>query len=618
MNDNSYNFSFDYQIPPTTPAEPNLIAFKNCSEHPLPDDNVLIRSKRTGEKTIVTNDVLYSLRFCDKFRTLEDQVTVVASKIPELADHRDDLRHVLTSVLDVGLMVSSEEFSHTIRTESALPDSKSAPVICLLTCDRPEALSRLLESIGKNKEVNTDQPWYVIDDSRMHDRQRKNRSIIDSFNQKQHAQVTYFGLEAQGRFQTQLTDLLPEHGQQIDFLIGRHANAGIASYGRSRNLALLLSVNSHLICMDDDILYEKLAAPIKSTIPGISSKPREAVFYDTPFEWQQDNAGADDPAEEMNRFLGKSLGQAFYALGHHKLTTENTRDLLPIELDRIKPDSRILVTACGSFGDPGSNGIDWIFSLEDESRDKLLSSKEHYELGITQRNLWCGRKSHHFVTGFALLSQMTGLDNQSLLPPYFPLFRNEDLLFGEALQFIHPDALLMEFPWAVAHLPLDGRKWNKMQMNKAAPHDFSALTSYHLTSNETAFHSDDPVSRIHTLGQQLLDLSTTNDTGLLNLIEEHTLRMRSAKIQYFSRMLEEAEGTPDYWQNDVKKIIAANQSRLLEPTDAMLDSLSDSDAGNKLDLARNYWRNFGLAMKAWPELRAAAEKISGASGKLMC
>lgn len=617
MNDNSYTFSFDFQVPATTATQPDLIAFEDCSEHPLPDDNVLIRSKRTGKKTIVTSEVLYSLRFCDKFRTLEDQVTIVADRIPELADHRDELRHILSSVLDAGLMVSAKAFSASIHTDPVPSDRDSGPTLCILTCDRPEALSRLLESIGKNKALNTDQLWYVIDDSRISEKQQRNRSIIDAFNQKQNAHITYFGPDAQRKFQTQLTDLLPEHEQQIAFLIGRHANAGIASYGRSRNLALLLSVNNHLICMDDDILYEKLAPPIESTVPGISSKPREAVFYDTPLEWLQDNAKPENPSKEMNRFLGKSLGQAFYSLSHHQPAAENICDLLPVELDRIKPDSKILVTACGSFGDPGSNNNDWVFSLETGSRNKLSSSKEHYELGITQRNLWCGRKSHHFVTGFALLSQMTGLDNQSLLPPYFPLFRNEDLLFGEALQFIHPDALLMEFPWSVAHLPLDARKWDKMQLDKAASHDFSGLTSYHLTSNNTSFHSNDPVSRMNTLGRQLLDLSTANDTELLDLIEEQTLRMRSAKTQYFSRLLEETEGTPDYWQNDVKRIIAANQSGLLEPAEAIFDSLGDSDSGNSLDLARNYWRSFGLAMQAWPELRAAAEQISEASGKLM-
>ena len=72
----------------------------------------------------------------------------------------------------------------------------------------------------------------------------------------------------------------------------------------------------------------------------------------------------------------------------------------------------------------------------------------------------------NFCPRFVLLSQMTGVDNRELLPPYFPLFRNEDFLFGENLQFLHPNSLMVDFPWALPHLPLEERQWDRDSINR--------------------------------------------------------------------------------------------------------------------------------------------------------
>jgi hypothetical protein len=52
---------------------------------------------------------------------------------------------------------------------------------------------------------------------------------------------TYFGLIQQEEFHQQLVSLVPNQQREIEFLIGRNADPDTESYGRSRNLGLLLS-----------------------------------------------------------------------------------------------------------------------------------------------------------------------------------------------------------------------------------------------------------------------------------------------------------------------------------------------------------------------------------------
>ena len=103
MNDpTSYNFSFSYTESPETapaPAAADLIMFDDCQEYQLPGDHVLVRSKRTGVQSVVTNDVLYALRFCSSFRTLDDHLAS-RSLVSELLGKEQRLALLLEVLVD--------------------------------------------------------------------------------------------------------------------------------------------------------------------------------------------------------------------------------------------------------------------------------------------------------------------------------------------------------------------------------------------------------------------------------------------------------------------------------------------------------------------------------------
>lgn len=57
------------------------------------------------------------------------------------------------------------------------------------------------------------------------------------------------------------------------------------------------------------------------------------------------------------------------------------------------------------------------------------------------------------------MSQLTGSDNRGFLPPYLPVMRGQDRLFGEVCQFLFPDSVALDLPFAVPHLPMPERNW---------------------------------------------------------------------------------------------------------------------------------------------------------------
>ena len=612
MNDTiNYSFSFSYNQP-ATPTEPELIMFDDCRVYQLPDDHVLIRSKQSGIQTLVTNDVLYSLHKCDSFKTLDQHISHLAATIPELQGQETDIRQILTSVQQAGLMVSARALATELSHGSPAVQADLPLSLCILSCDRPRALKRLLGSMLSNYGINPGYAYHVIDDSRQKDSQLRNRALVEAFNQEHGTRINYFGLEEQAWFQQQLESSLPGHSAAINFLIGRYQNEGTASYGRTRNLALLLSVGRRLILLDDDIVYHKHLAPKVEAGARISPVPRDADFYADNREWE--GFASDDPADpasEFNALLGCTLEQALAILKLERLPQERLAELTPLDLQAVQKDARIMVAGCGTFGDPGIASNDWLYEINPTARKSLLRSETFYQEARSRRNVWSGRHALHFSPRFVLLSQMTGLDNRELLPPYFPLFRNEDFLFGENLQFLHPKSLMVDFPWALPHLPLEDRRWDKDSISRPIHYGVLAFTADYLAPVRSDYQSTDPSVRLQALGRHYFDLGALDDVNLGQLLRDETCGLQCARIQRLDKILREYPDAPGYWADDVRKAIAANQKDLMTPLDELFPHcLKDTPRDKRLQHARELWQQFGQSLVAWEAIRQAAQQIS--------
>lgn len=617
MNDpTSYNFSFSYNQPPqaaSKPIEPDLLMFDECREYQLPDNHVLIRSKRTGKQSVVTNDVLYALRFCSVFRTLDDHLSYVANNIPELAGDPSDLRGVIQALLAAGLFASARSYSEQLNREATAAVKTAETAVVIITCDRPDAVERLLESVVANSSFTPDRSYYLVDDSREPLNIERNEAIVEKANNLPGISLRYFGPVQQRAFREQLIARLPGQQEEIDFLIGRQSNSGLVSHGRSRNMALLLSVGKRAILMDDDIVCRALEAPFRKKGIEISSLPKEADFYDSGSGWQQlPEFGEKDPVSLHTRFLGATLGEAINRVEDNAFGLHSVKELLPHELTAVNSNSPVLITACGTLGDPGTSSINWIYELASDSRSRLLETEEKYQQSKTLRNTWLGKSRYCFTTHFALLSQMTGLDNRALLPPYFPVLRNEDFLFGEMVQFLYPDSVLMDLPWAVPHLPLEERSWQQDSLAKPMHCGFLDFTADQISKARSNYHSPDPNTRVDALALYFKDLAETDDSALSELARSHNADLITAGIQRLDNALKENGNEPESWAGDVGTLIRTNQQAIGIPaTKIFADIPSDPAHVEEIAQVRGFWRSFGSSIAAWKGIRSAAADIIG-------
>ncbi len=605
MNDStSYSFSFSYDLSPkpagnTPPAD--LLAFDICREYPLPENQVLLRSSHSGRQTIVTNDVLYSLRLCLEFKTLEEHSRHLQKAIPELAGQDHDISDVLNSVSQAGLMLSAtaktRELRPVVRNED--PEAPGA-CYCILTCDRPEAAKRLLAGMKQSHDFNGRNRYWLVDDSRDAGNQQANRKLCDTFRDEYGVPLEYFGMHEQLEALEQMKQDLPEHRQGLDFLLGRQSDESIPSYGRCRNWSLLLGTGGRLVLLDDDILYQRAHPPHVSANVVLTSTNRSADFFSSDDDWRSllDTDNPDPCDGAFTQALGRPLPQALALFTQDELPPEALRHLTPRDYHHFRGDSRVMITSCGSLGDPGSSGNQWLLQLDADSRKRLHASEALYEQHLQQRNLWSGREGAAFLNAFTLISQATGLDASEPLPPYFPIQRNEDLLFGEMLRYLHPDALQLDLPWAVPHLPLTRRRWNREQLTKPAPYGMLSFSAEILARNREQNLAERATIRMQSLAAMFRNLADTSDRDLIQATAEANLQRYSLQIGHLNDILAESQDAPDYWRHDVHTYLTNLQQSLFGPLPEGF-ALMDGDARTQRDTARRLWEDFARGLDAW-------------------
>lgn len=612
MNDRtSYSFSFSYDLnvkPAGDTSSTDLVAFEVCHEYPLPHGQVLLHSPSRGRQSVVTNDVLYSLHQCHQFKTLSEHNLHLQKTIPELNGQGEDINRVLNSISRMGLMLSAKRKAEELQPATVTSEETRSHCYCILTCDRPEAVLRLLDSLSQYHDFQDNNRYFLVDDSREAEHQQRNQALCDSFSRNQGIKLHYFGPQEQRDVQRRLEQALPEHREGIDFLLGTQAQDK-ATYGRSRNWALFLASDNKLVLLDDDVLFRRMRAPAASSATVLTSAIRSAHFFSNPADWEalSDPENQDPTAGEFTAALGKTLPEALALIRGEKLPPEAFRQLSARDYTYCRSDSRVLITSCGSVGDPGTSSNTWLYLLDKESRENLYVDEASYRRHIVERNLWSGRKDYAFLNSFVLISQITGIDARECLPPYFPMYRNEDLLFGEMLRYLHPFAFQLDLPWAVPHLPLEKRRWKENLAMKPYQHGLLSFSAEMVGRQREQNPALTPDRRLQSLADIFYCLAESSDQVLLNLLTQTTSRHTTAHIQRMSDILDESPEAPGYWRHDLQAIVHNLQQSLTHPApEGFVDICGDPPA--QREAARRLWRAYAKGLEAWTACREWAQQ----------
>jgi hypothetical protein len=591
--------------------EDDLYALADCQSINLQNGGNLLIHRHNDCQMIVSPEVATALFTCHSFASLSGHAERLTATIPQLQGQQADVLKVLNAVRDNGLMTSAGD-TCTRLCPADTPPATDLPATraFIITCDRPAAVRRLLESMLRAGNLTQHEHLFLIDDSRDPDNATLNREAVAQFNFTSARDMCYVGAEAQQRLLDGLVRALPKQEQGIRFLVDRKRWSDKKSYGLARNLCLLLSIGCRAVVMDDDVICTAVASPHRREGLSFGDTRREVDFYASQDDILQRTTRADfDPLSGHARFLGLNLAQAINRLGYDRLSPAQLQSANAACIDLWCAESPILVTQSGSLGDPGTPGTQWLYTLDGASAQRVLDLPGGLEAALSSRQYWVGQPRPTFGRR-AHMSQITGLDNSRLLPPYFPVFRSEDDLFGAMLSFLHPDSVVLDQDWAIPHFPLEAR-------GAAAPQtqpDGRVETRFGRLIDEQTHYQEGitPETRLTRLAALVRELAETPDRGLITLYRSETASRQAREAQKIRTLLQQAIPRTESWRTYLEQRLGGLNTALQAVPDlCQSGGVPQSYTGDAV-LAdfRGYAGGFAAALNAWSDLRGAASKVS--------
>lgn len=582
--------------------DPNLYASINGTVYPLSAEECVFRTRRDGEKHVMTLQVLKAMDRCSRFRTLDDHVRAVMESDAALQGRDEAVRRVVGALKQRGLMVSARE---TLDRLASVRGPTPAPLVGVFvrTGGRPRALGRLLRALRENHDrYGTELPCYVLDDCS--DRNLAGECLQLCERMRGEGIPAYW---LDHEWQQDLLDILGRKAgtspDVLDWLRPEGAGEGFTG-GRVWNLALLAAAGNRFLLLDDDIVPVARRMDEENRL-RFDSREWAVWFHASDSDARENGQSLEfDPLAGHAEYLGAGLAEAIT-----RLSPEQGRlaGLDQRRLEALDPGAPVVATVSGTYGDAASGSNVWLYTLEGASRERFWSSREAYDVNRLTRWLTRARDGYSFQSQ----SNFTpvGLDGGMLLPPTLPWGRNEDFLFNVLLKRVHPGARTLEFPWALGHFPETERRWKVDPLKAPRTENLAAFAADALLSLEDSLAGGPAAHRIRYCADQLRGMAQAGVGGLRDRIDEYLLFLRSDVVSAVQRQLAENPGAPVYWAADARAVVEANGKALTASGMARLTDMpangSDEDAVVSVQARLE---RFASLLEAWPALYEAARE----------
>ncbi|MEO0435756.1 MAG: hypothetical protein AAF098_02490 [Pseudomonadota bacterium] len=560
-------------------------------------------SRETGRQQMIASQVVEALKTCVQFQTVDHHTSRLCSSRPELKDQEAVVRQTLLQLTDSGFLTKAATIRD--RLDADVPVELAPTRVFVITCDRPDQLQRLLESMLRSAGLSNYEALYLIDDSKELENRERNQAVVEWFNSSSAIDMHYLGEAEQTDLLNRLVRDLPTHEEGIRFLIDADRWRGCATYGRARTLALMHSMGRRLIVLDDDILCQAVlpAVPEEGVFIG-SNGVREASFFSDRESLM--SAGAlheKSPLELHDEHLGRRLGDSLELLGGGSIPVDWFVDGNAAMASVWSAESKILVTQCGAWGDPGTGDSHWILNLSGHSISRLLTASNGMAEAVENRHVWLG-SPRYAIMKVAFMSQMTGLDNTELLPPYFTAYRGEDLLFASLVEALHPQGAVLECGFSVPHLP-ENRKVKSLKEPMASAGGVGLFAAY-LTNQIDYTDASSAEERIRMIVADLRRLATKSDPDMLLDYRREVAKSHSMLL---NKITKQQASTKDFnsanWQGYLRRGVSELQAALQKewsPKD--IREVPDNKSLEEVcDGFRKMLLGYASALDAWPSIR---------------
>jgi len=210
------------------------------------------------------------------------------------------------------------------------------------------------------------------------------------------------------------------------------------------------------------------------------------------------------------------------------------------------------------------------------------------------------------------MSMAIGIDNRDLTPPFFPVCRNSDGVYGVLAARVCSESCLGYLPYAVIHDP-QGCRRNSGAIASLRVSDWvlACLSTW-------PFHEGKhPVAeRLRSLGRHLVETASLAPADFARFARQILLQMASQRAAQTESLIRERGGEPAFWVEDLHRELDAMRKMMVEPDRiAPVDLPPEWTTEQRIEETRSLVRRYGELLSWWPAIvdRAKELRMSGVS-----
>jgi aryl carrier-like protein len=516
--------------------------------------------------------------------------------------------------------ITSTDFSApTANTESsAKPLSPNLPrlpeegkvlsigAIVIPTSERPGALRCCLASLLANLRDHRHRARILVaDGSRNPKSIKENEEIVREASETAQHEIRLIGVQQRQN----LIQRMKEAGIDrdiLDFAFTGRDDLGLGSIGATRNLLLFATAGEAFLSLDDDT--ECLFANAVGSETKVLYKPHETFFdHETTEIWVKPDRqalissaafSATDFVRSHQELLGRNTAQLASAL--ESKAQGAAKDLTPLG----REPGRILISLNGLIGDCGWGSPSRYLFLGDASFERLTESEQSYRTGVGSREML--RVAPAFTLSRHADNLMTtafGADGRTLLPPFFPVGRGSDAVFGRLLKRISPTAVFGHLPWAILHQALENRQfWTGEILRSAGSTDLRGMVCDLLAAvpqKELPTEKD----AVKYIGQNLADFASQPLSDFHSLLAQQRRLSTAEEIAALESRVQTVPGKNPAVQHDIDAYVRKLKESLEHRTTGIpAELLFGREPKQALTLARELIALYGRLLCFWPEM----------------
>jgi hypothetical protein len=583
---------------------------------PLGDGRHIALHPETQTAGVLSADQVELLSRCGVAEDLTAHQARIGRELNLPASAQPGLADLLGSLARAGFLASPADVMArgTRAAEPIAPLSR----LGVLTRGRAAAVLRCVTSFVENAAQHDRQLiCSVVDTSPDQSARAATRDALRTLARRTGRSIRYAEPQDKERLAARLASEAGVDPAIARFALGDPYGCGHDT-GANRNALLLAHAGQSFISADDDVVCD-LRRPGSRGAPLVFSGRGDAtsvrLFPDRSAALGQYESVSECALAVHERLLGRPVSHCLDGdpaqLGLDAVSAATLEDLR-------KPAARVAVTMTGILGDSGAKHPAFYLWRNPEMRTQLLVGDE-----TTYRALAASREVARFVvaptvsSGAFLMTTSCAFDARTLLPPFFPLMRGQDLNFGVLLRLCFDDAFIGHLPRMMTHLPVDERGGGPLFPATERP-NLSTLVRHSLELlRGGAQAAASGQRRLRVVGHLLQELAQLPREEFDRLLRQRLWEASSKRIVTLQAELARWGGQPAHWAHDLSGYLDNRIAALKSP-----DGLTPVDLGTgrrpaqAAALVQELLGAFGSLLGAWPALFAAAAKLAASDDGL--